>query len=181
MRLPLLSPQFLAWVVCVYSIGEMVGSLLFGSLYNVAVRWDRTRGPKYVLCVVVLTGIAGSFLYLAADVFQMPHLVMWGRGLQGLWTGGQQSVEQAYLAFAAFPGERTELTSRLGTFAVLGFILGPAFGAMFTTVDFQVGVVKVDQYTAPGIFILGVGFAMFFATANFFNPSSISGREKVGR
>ena len=105
---------------------------------------------------------------------------MWGRGLQGLWTGGQQSVEQAYLAFAAFPGERTELTSRLGTFAVLGFILGPAFGAMFTTVDTKFGKLIVDQYTAPGIFILFVGFAMFIATANRFRPSSISGREKVG-
>jgi hypothetical protein len=117
---------------------------------------------------------------LVADVLQMPYLVMWGRGLQGLWTGGQQSVEQAYLAFAAFPGERTELTSRLGTFAVLGFILGPAFGAMFTTVDFKFGELIVDQYTAPGIFILFVGLAMFIATANFFSPSSTSGREKVG-
>ena len=137
-------PTFLAWVVCVYSLGEMVGSLMFGGMYNRAVVWDRVKGPRVVLCVVILSGIvgeqilrgmkrgcggrrrhrrrrqltdcnylfksrAGSVLYLLGDILSMPNLVFWGRALQGLWTGGQQSVEQAYLAFAALPGERTEV------------------------------------------------------------------------
>ena len=77
---------------------------------------------------------------------------------------------------------RTQLTSRLGTFAVLGFILGPAFGAMFTTINFRVAALNltVDPYTAPGIFILFVGVAMFVATSNFFLPSPVSGREMAG-
>ncbi|GMH99384.1 hypothetical protein TrST_g8949 [Triparma strigata] len=175
-------PTYLAWVVCIYSIGEMVGSLLFGALYNHAVLRSRTQGPRLVLCVVILTGIAGSVMYLLGDILKIPSLVFWARLMQGLWTGGQQSVEQAYLAFAAKPGERTELTSRLGTFAVLGFILGPAFGAMFTTVNFRIEAVNltVDPYTAPGIFILFIGFAMFIATSNYFNPSAVSGRELAG-
>ena len=77
---------------------------------------------------------------------------------------------------------RAQLTSRLGTFAVLGFILGPAFGAMFTTINFRVAALNltVDPYTAPGIFILFVGVAMFVATSNFFLPSPVSGREMAG-
>lgn len=130
-------PTFLAWVVCVYSLGEMVGSLMFGAMYNRAVVWDRVKGPRVVLCVVIFSGIvgerdgsalmttnlavdltlnrtsAGSVLYLLGDILSMPNLVFWGRALQGLWTGGQQSVEQAYLAFAALPGERTEVRKAL--------------------------------------------------------------------
>jgi MFS family permease len=81
-----------------------------------------------------------------ADVVKMPALALVGRFLEGLWTGGQQSVEQAYLAFVALPGERTALTSKLGTFAVLGFILGPAFGAIFTGLDVTILGFKLDAY-----------------------------------
>ena len=45
-------------------------------------------------------------MYLLGDILKIPSLVFWARLMQGLWTGGQQSVEQAYLAFAAKPGER---------------------------------------------------------------------------
>jgi len=171
-------PQYLAWVVCIYSIGEMVGSLLFGWFYNISLKYDRTRGPTYVLCLGISLGIVGSIMYLVAGIVYEPKLVFYGRLLQGIWTGAQQSVEQAYLAFAAPPGQRTELTSKLGTFAVLGFILGPAFGAIFTSVDFRLEAINltVDAYTAPGFFILAVGFAMLFATFFFFKPSTVSGK-----
>ena len=171
------SPQYLAEVIAIYSIGEMLGSLLFGYLYNIAVRRSRTLGPKYVLNLVILTGVVGSFLYIAADVFHMPQLAFWGRFLEGLWTGGQQSVEQAYLAFAALPGERTELTSRLGTFAVLGFILGPAFGALFTSLDVTILGLHLDAYTAPGVFIIFASSAMLVMTHFTFHPSAVSGRD----
>lgn len=128
----------------------------------------------------VVAGTKTSFERL--NVESILYLLTSREHPQGLWTGGQQSVEQAYLAFAAKPGERTELTSRLGTFAVLGFILGPAFGAMFTTVNFRIDMLNltVDPYTAPGIFILFIGFAMFIATYTRFRPSAVSGREMTG-
>jgi ceroid-lipofuscinosis MFS transporter 7 len=171
------SPQYLAQVVAIYSIGEMVGSLLFGYIYNVCTRRSRTFGPKFVMLLSVGTGVFGSFLYIAADIFTNPALALYGRFLQGLWTGGQQSVEQAYLAYAALPGERTELTSRLGTFAVLGFILGPAFGAVFTSLDVHILGFHLDAYTAPGVFIIFASSSMWCMTAKNFNPTSMSGRE----
>ena len=53
---------------------------------------------------------------------------------------------------------------------------------MFTTFNFHVSALNltVDPYTAPGIFILFVGIAMFVATSNFFVPSPVSGREVAG-
>ena len=55
-------PTFLASVVAMYSIGEMIGSLAFGAMYNSAVRRDRLAGPKNTLVVVILTGVLGSLL-----------------------------------------------------------------------------------------------------------------------
>ena len=66
----------------------------------------------------------------------------------------------------------TELTSELGTFAILGFVCGPSFGALFTSIDINLGHgVVVDAYTAPGYFILVLCIVIYFMVVYFFHPS----------
>ena len=68
--------------------------------YEYAVRTFKVegRGPRYSLLLCALFGIVGSALYASAgwienaDVARQCILV--GRFLQGIWTGGQQAVEQ---------------------------------------------------------------------------------------
>ena len=92
--------SYLPWVVSSYSVGEMLGSATIGLFYEYAVRTFKVegRGPRYSLLMCALFGIVGSALYASAgwiknaDVARQCILV--GRFLQGIWTGGQQAVEQ---------------------------------------------------------------------------------------
>ena len=137
-------PMFLGWTVAVFCFGEMIGALFFGYLYNVANdRWPK-MGPTHVLASSIMCGVVGSVLYVAADsapsplcplparsplapsrqpyslraaaaALVSPLTCFLGRFLTGLWTGGKQAVEQAYMAERAPPSQLTEYTADLGT------------------------------------------------------------------
>ena len=78
-----------------------------------------------------------------------------GRFLTGLWTGGKQAVEQAYMAERAPPSQLTEYTADLGTCAVVGFTCGPAIGALFAVLpSYRASWITVDQFTGPGLFLI---------------------------
>ena len=80
-------------------------------------------------------------------------------------------VEQTYLSETAPPHRVTELTSELGTFAILGFVCGPSFGALFTSIDINLGHnLVLDAYTSPGWFILALCVAIFFLVIVYFDP-----------
>ena len=135
---------FYAWVVAVYSVGEAVGSVAIGSFSN-------RIGAKVSLLLTAAISLVGASAYaLAGPLYAAsrggvepssgvdphgfnpaPWTVLFGRLLQGIGSGGQQAVEQAYLAVAAPPEQRTELTGHLSTCACLGFICGPAVGALY--------------------------------------------------
>ena len=79
--------NFLAFVLAMYSIGEFIGSLLWGYIY------DRVS-MRTSLWTCIVTGFVGSLLYALGMYFSWGHwLVLIGRFIQGLWTGGQQAVE----------------------------------------------------------------------------------------
>jgi MFS family permease len=96
-----------------------VGALFFGQAYNIVNRRDPDKGPARVLCVSIFCGLLGSVLYVAADSMHSPWTAFLGRALTGLWTGGKQSVEQAYMAERAPKEKLTEYTAELGTAAVV--------------------------------------------------------------
>jgi len=99
--------------VAIYSVGEMIGAIAFGKIYEY---WTKRslNGSKYTLLLTIFLGIIGSALYVIADITGSPNMVFIGRLLQGLWTGGKQVVEQTYLSETAPPDRVTELTSELG-------------------------------------------------------------------
>ena len=80
-------PSFLAWVVSIYSVGELIGSLLFGILYNHLVKISRAQGPKISMLLCIFVGLVGSLLYLLAYIYKKPNFVLIARLLQGIWTG----------------------------------------------------------------------------------------------
>jgi len=190
-------PSYLPLAISFYSIGEMFGSLGFGGMYNAlqsneflktSAFGGRRRAPKVTMLVCISFGVVGSALYALAgfDPDQpKPHYILIGRAMQGIWTGGQQAVEQTYLGFASPPKQRTELTSRLGTFAVLGFILGPSVGAFFSHFfggsDGDDENDSISMFTAPSYFILAVCISMFVATTLMWTPQVVSGKEMERR
>jgi len=141
---------FYAFVVASFSCGEAIGAIAIGALSN-------HLGTKRSLVLCSCLGITGASSYaLAYNIFEAaPHLgpivVLAGRLLQGIGAGGRQAVEQAYFSVAAPPEKLTELTSTLSTFACLGFIFGPMFGAAAGLIPpFQLGPVVFDNFTLGG-------------------------------
>jgi hypothetical protein len=114
-----------------------------------------------------------------------------GRLLQGVGSGGQQAVEQSYLAVAAPPEQRTELTGKLSTFASLGFIFGPALGASVSqTPRVKLGLVRFTTFTKQGWLVAALNVVMILNTLAFTEvkaartrasePGS-SGRDRPGK
>jgi len=166
--------SFLAWVVGIYAFGEIAGSIFFGWYYEYSLTascWQEKTaiGPRSSLLGCIAVGIIGSAMYVAADIYKNPWLIFWARFVQGIWTGGQQTTEQAYLNAAVAQEKKVELTSSLSTFAVLGFVLGPSFGALFTSIDTYVFGLHINAYNAPGYFILFITMLMMFVTFMLFD------------
>lgn len=148
------STAFYAFVVASFSTGEAVGAIAIGALSN-------HIGTKRSLILCSCLGITGATSYaLAFTIYRYtshvvpllgPCVVLGGRLLQGIGAGGRQAVEQAYFSVAAPPEKLTELTSMLSTFACLGFIFGPMFGAAAGLIPaFHIGDVLFDTYTLGG-------------------------------
>ena len=80
--------------VAVYSLGEMVGSAVFGRAMTRALREDPAAGPRTALLQTMFFGVAGSALYVAADGLGRseatrsiaPAVVVAGRFLGGVRT-----------------------------------------------------------------------------------------------
>lgn len=175
-------PFVLGVAVASYSLGEMVGSAVFGRQMTRVMRTDPDVGPRSILLRTICFGVVGSTLYVVADVLGQgtdaqraaaPWVVVLGRFLGGIWTGGKMVVEQTYVGVAALEERVTPLTSDIGVYAVLGFVAGPSFGAIFAPVNFSVGgYVRVDEFTAPGYFMVALTLIMYGTCRTFFDPSA---------
>ena len=60
------------------------------------------------------------------------------------------------------------------SFAILGFVCGPSFGALFTTINASYfdGRLVFDAYTSPGWFILALCVVIFFLVIFCFHPTA---------
>lgn len=162
-----------------YSLGEMIGSTIFGRWMTIAMRRDPGGGPKRALLVSIALGALGSAAYVGADVLGQsdaksgPALVVAARLTTGVWTGGKMVVEQTYIGEASAPERTTQITSSVGVYAVLGFVMGPTIGAIFSPLDWEpLPGLRIDQYTAPGYFMVILCCFMLAATAYAFDPAA---------
>lgn len=160
------APEYILGVaVAVYSLGEMIGSTVFGKWMS-----EASHASKRALLASIIVGAVGSILYVVADAAGNPWLVVVARLVSGVWTGGKMVVEQTYIGEAAAPDRTTHITSEVGVYAVLGFVVGPSIGALFAPVNFGTDTWRVDEYTAPGYFMFVLCVGMIFATATVFDP-----------
>lgn len=79
------SEYIFACALFIYSLGELLGALVFGYMHNYY---------KSATCLnsCIIVGLIGSILYFIADYFGGIFaliLICSARFLQGLWTGGQ--------------------------------------------------------------------------------------------
>ena len=89
--------------VAVYSLGEMVGSAVFGKIITKRLREQPATGPRRALLETMVFGVVGSVLYVVADgvgqnLYMRPYapwVVVLGRFLGGIWTGGKMVCEAA--------------------------------------------------------------------------------------
>lgn len=113
------SPATIGALVASYSLMQVVFSPLWG---RVSDRWGRK--PVLIVSLVgtavgsLLTGLAGSLWLLFA-----------GRILDGI-SGASVSVAQAAVTDVAAPRERARLLGLLGAAFGVGFVVGPALGAL---------------------------------------------------
>lgn len=144
-------PFNLAATVATYSIGEVLGALLFA---YVAKHLPTNR--SMVLCQ--LCGVLGSALY----VYPSKLSVLIGRICHGLWTGGSQAIQQAYLADVLPNEELTPTVVAVNAYATLGFVFGPAIGFLIS-IAVPKGL-KVERYMWTGLGmpldIIAPGFAV---------------------
>ena len=60
----------------------------------------------------------------------------------------------AYLSGAIEPSVKTKYTATLGTFAVLGGVMGPSIGALFSQIDTTIHGLTLDANNVPGFMML---------------------------
>lgn len=151
--------NFLALVLAIYSIGEFLGSIVWGYVYNAS-------SMKFSLYTCITAGFIGSLLYSFGGYFLGwgKWLVFLGRFIQGLWTGGQQAIEQAYITECIDKDQNLDMIADLGASAVLGFVLGPVIGLIAGFINFRIGAFYVDEYTANGYFQALFTIIMFLGT-----------------
>jgi ceroid-lipofuscinosis MFS transporter 7 len=151
------SDEFLAVVLFVYSLGEILGSLVFGYIYN-------SCSAKFTFTTCLSTGLIGSFMYLSADYFGGDAgllLIFTGRFLQGMWTGGQQTAEASYISEVVTPKYKLFALTDIGAIAVFGFVIGPVLDFLMSYVSVNLtDSLRFDQYTGPGYFMTVVNLVM---------------------
>lgn len=151
--------NFLAMVLAIYSIGEFIGAIIWGYIYNAS-------SMKFSMYTCIAAGFIGSLLYSFGGYF-IPWgkwLVFAGRFVQGLWTGGQQAIEQAYITECIDKNQNLSMIADLGASAVLGFVLGPIVGLIGGFINFRIGGFYVDEYTSCGYFQAIFTIIMFVGT-----------------
>lgn len=156
--------NFLALVLAIYSVGEFLGSILWGYVYNAS-------SMKFSLYTCIAAGFIGSIMYSMGGYF-LPWgkwLVFAGRFIQGLWTGGQQAIEQAYITECVDKDENLTMIVDIGAAAVLGFVLGPVVGLIGGFINFNIGSFYIDEYTSCGYFQAVFTIIMFLGTFFLFS------------
>src|SRR5918995_6757865 len=122
------SPIVIGFLFASFSLAQLIASPLLGELSD---RWGRRP-----VLIVSLIGTAVSFAMLA--VAQSLAMLFAARIVDGL-SGGNITTARAYIADITEEEDRAKAYGVLGAAFGLGFIVGPALGAVFSHIS----------YTAP--------------------------------
>lgn len=128
-----------------YSAAQLVGAPILGRLSD-------QHGRRPILMFALL-GSALSFTFTGLAGSLIPLLL--ARALAGLF-GGSISTAQAYIADVTPPAERSRYMGLLGASIGMGFVCGPAMGALMVPFGFQAAA-----FLAAGLAVSNLIFAAF--------------------
>ncbi|XP_062902630.1 major facilitator superfamily domain-containing protein 8 isoform X1 [Mobula hypostoma] len=139
---------FLGWVIAVYSLGQMIASILFGA-------WSNYRPRREPLIISILINVAANILYgyAHAPPSHNKYYMLLARAFVG-FGAGNVAVVRSYVAGATSLQERNNAMANISACQALGFILGPALQTAMTSIG-QMGVswkvidLELNMYTAP--------------------------------
>jgi EmrB/QacA subfamily drug resistance transporter len=161
------------WVLTVYMLALGVTGPIYGKLADLA-------GGRRVMLFALALFLIGSLLCGLAGT--MTWLIIF-RGIQGLGAGGLMNTAAVIAAQLSPPENRAKYAGYIGGLALLGFVIGPMIGGLFTDginwrwaflINLPLGAIalailaaklprstvpkglKVD-YAGAGLIIVGVG------------------------
>lgn len=140
--------QFLGFVVGIYSVGQFIGSLVFGS-------WSNRRKTLEPLVVSLLfLVIANAYYGFAQDFPQGGVPRQWHVFIARFFVGfgaGNVALARAFVSEASTMENRNMAMTITGAAQGLGFVLGPAIGFCFTFMpSIWAGPIAINQYTSAG-------------------------------
>ena len=157
------SETFLAFVVSIYSVGEFLGSIIWGYIFN-------SFSMKFSLYSWITLGLIGSVIYSTAYNVKPEGkwIVFLGRLIQGIWTGAQQTIEAAYISECIDKDQNLAMITNLGLAWVLGFTLGPIVSLLGRLITFKFWIIDINEYTSSGYIIALWNIIMLFNSCFFF-------------
>eukprot|EP01094_Clydonella_sp_ATCC50884_P023916 TRINITY_DN5866_c0_g1_i2.p1 TRINITY_DN5866_c0_g1~~TRINITY_DN5866_c0_g1_i2.p1 ORF type:complete len:486 (-),score=131.12 TRINITY_DN5866_c0_g1_i2:65-1522(-) len=126
-------------IICLYSLGQVLSTVLLGRL-------AKRISLSYCILLALLCDVVGNILYAQASSVWM---IVPGRLLAGLGAGNV-ALARRYISSTFPPLSRTSATSYLANAQAIGFICGPALGAIVSFVDFEVIAMQFNAFTTPG-------------------------------
>lgn len=137
------SPTEIGLLTASYAVAQIVFAPLWGRLSD-----HYGRRP------VILVSLAGSAIAALMIGLAGALVVLWlARVLQGV-AGASYAAAQAYVADVTTARERARGMGLIGAAFGLGFILGPAFGAVFSAVD-----ARLPFFVAAGLAAVNLAIA----------------------
>jgi len=136
-------------LVGVFSLTQFVATVVLGGLS------DRI-GRRPVLLATIAVGAVGYTLFGLASSYAWLFVA---RAIAG-FAGGNISVAQAYIADVTLPSERSRGMGLVGAAFGLGFIVGPALGAVAA----HYGGLRAVGFVAAGLCAVNLASAFFVLT-----------------
>jgi len=140
------SPLAIGLMFASFSIGQLIASPLLGELSD--------RYGRRPVLIFSLIGTVVSFVMLA--VAHSLAMLFAARLVDGL-SGGNITTARAYIADVTSESERPRAFGMLGAAFGLGFIVGPALGALFSYISYTAPI-----WAAAAITIVATAMAFFW-------------------
>ena len=134
------------WLVGIYSIMQLVASPLLGRLS------DRVGRRPVLFFSLIGTALGFFIMGWATTLFWL----FAARIIDGI-SGGNISTAQAYIADITPPEDRSKSMGLIGVAFGLGFILGPAIGAIMSHIS-----ISAPFYFAGGLALVNAAMVYFF-------------------
>jgi DHA1 family tetracycline resistance protein-like MFS transporter len=140
------SPLAIGLMFASFSIGQLIASPLLGDLSD--------RYGRRPVLIFSLIGTVVSFVMLA--LAHSLAMLFAARLVDGL-SGGNITTARAYIADVTSESERPRAFGLLGAAFGLGFIVGPALGALFSYISYTAPI-----WAAAAITIVATAMAIFW-------------------